>query len=422
MKLISIEPTPSPNTMKLNVDFKLEPGVRHSYTAAQVGAGSGLTSGETGRASGETGLTGEESRRTGGETRLTGGKTRTGAPSGGQVPPLIASLLAVPGVKGIFHTADFIALDRKGNADWAVILDDVRAVFGTGGVGDGAISVQADGFGEAHVRVQMFRGIPMQIRVQSGGQEFRAALPEKFTQAVTLAAGATMIRERMLEELGVRYGEPLDILAEISRELEAAYPAERLARLVEQAQAAGAVAPAPEQQAPLTAAELRLALQAADWRERYAALSRWKPEAADIALLAAALADTEMSIRRLAVVYLGDLRSPEAMPLLFTALRDSSGAVRRTAGDTLSDLGDPAAIGPMIDALQDANKLVRWRAARFLYEVGDETALEPLRAVAAGEREFEVRLQAEMAVARIESGEEAAGSVWQQMTRMREQG
>src|SRR5690606_11098381 len=96
-------------------------------------------------------------------------------------------------------------------------------------------------------------------------------------------------------------------------------------------------------------------------------------------------------------------------------------AVRRTAGDTLSDLGDPAATGPMIAALADANKLVRWRAARFLYEAGDESAVPALRK-AAEDEEFEVRLQAQIALERIERGEEAAGSVWQQMTAARSGG
>ncbi|MED4958692.1 virulence factor, partial [Paenibacillus macerans] len=40
--------------------------------------------------------------------------------------------------------------------------------------------------------------------------------------------------------------------------------------------------------------------------------------------------------------------------------------------------------------------------------------LEALRA-AADDPEFEVGLQARMAVERIESGEQAAGTVWQQM-------
>ncbi|MBW5448410.1 virulence factor [Cohnella sp. CFH 77786] len=376
MILLSIEPTPSPNSMKLNVDEKLAPGIRHDYKEDQAD----------------------------------------------QAPPLIARLLRIPGVKGVFRTADFLALDRKGNADWAAILLEVKEVFGEAGEGSAAGGApEAAGFGEAHVLVQMYRGIPMQIRVRSGGQESRAAMPERFSRAVTEAAGATMIRERKLEEFGVRYGEPQEILDEIVRELDAAYTDERLRGLIEQAKLAGPEAAPPAPPAPLSAEEVERAFRSDDWRERYAALERFKPEPEHVPLLAQALQDGQMSVRRLAVVYLGDLRTPETLPHLFAALKDPSAAVRRTAGDTLSDRGDPAAIGPMAEALGDANKLVRWRAARFLYEAGDETALEALRRVAAEEPEFEVRLQAEMAVARIERGEEAAGSVWQQMTRLREQ-
>ncbi len=376
MKLLSIEPTPSPNTMKLNVDVRLDPGVQLNYN--------------------------KDSKTT--------------------PPPLIAQLLAISGVKGIFQTADFLAIDRKGaGADWAAILDGVKNAFGMASDGVLAGASDAAGFGEAHVRVQMYRGIPIQIRVRSGGQEFRAAMSERFTAAVTEAAGATMIRERMLEDLGVRYGEPQEVLDEISRELDAAYSDARLRDLIEQAKAAGPEAPPPQPPAPLSGSEVMKALESQDWRERYAALERLKPEPEDLPVVAGALRDSQMSVRRLAVVYLGDLRTPESFPLLFEALKDSSGAVRRTAGDTLSDIGDPIAIAPMIESLEDSNKLVRWRAARFLYEAGDETALEALRRTTGSESEFEVRLQAEMAVARIERGEEAAGSVWQQMTRMREQ-
>ncbi|MFC4302335.1 virulence factor [Cohnella boryungensis] len=378
MKLLSIEPTPSPNTMKLNVDVRLDSGVQLNYSK----------------------------------------DSSTTAP-----PLLIVKLLEIPGVKSIFQTADFLAIDRKGpNADWAAILEGVKNVFGI--AGDGAFSssaADAAGFGEAHVRVQLYRGIPIQLRVRSGGQEHRAAMPDRFSQAVTEAAGATMIRERMLEDLGVRYGEPQEVLEEVKRELDAAYSETRLRDLVEQAKAAGPEAPPPAPPAPLDGDTVMKALESQDWRERYAALERLKPTPEDLPVVARALGDSQMSVRRLAVVYLGDLRTAEAFPLLFEALKDSSGSVRRTAGDTLSDIGDPIAIAPMIEALEDSNKLVRWRAARFLYEAGDETALEALLRTTGSETEFEVRLQAEMAVARIERGEEAAGSVWQQMTRMREQ-
>ncbi|QHW30883.1 virulence factor [Paenibacillus rhizovicinus] len=382
MKLIGIEPTPSPNTMKLNVDEKLAPNQRLSYAPADA----------------------------------------SGAPE-----PL-RSLLAIEGVRGLFRTADFIALDRKPGADWERILTAARALLQSGEAG-GAGNVggpgAADAFGEAHAFVQLYRGIPMQVRVRTPGGESRAAMPAAFTEAVTRAAAASMIRERKLEELGVRYGEPEEIAAELVRELEAAYPQERLEVLVEAALALGASAegeaPPAVRPAPLTAAQLTERLADADWSVRYEALNRTAPTPEMLPLLAQAIADDNASIRRLAVVYLGELRLPESMPLLFAALRDASASVRRTAGDTLSDLGDPAAVGPMIEALRDRNKLVRWRAARFLYEAGDDTAVEALEQ-AASDPEYEVSLQARIALERIQRGEEAAGSVWQQMTRSREGG
>ncbi|REE92758.1 HEAT repeat protein [Paenibacillus taihuensis] len=380
MKLTGIEPTPSPNSMKLNVDVKLPAGQRFSFAVADA----------------------------------------AGAPE-----PL-RSLLGIDGVRGLFRTADFIALDRKPGADWAAILDAARRVLGEDGSGGVSDSLGAgEAFGEAHTFVQLYRGIPMQLRVRTPGGESRAAMPAAFTEAVTKAAAASMIRERKLEELGVRYGEPDEIAAELVRELTAAYPQERLDALVAAALALGAegageggaagAAAAAVRPAPLSAAQLAERLASPKWSVRYEALSRTAPEPAMLPLLAKALEDDNVSIRRLAVVYLGELRLPEAMPLLFAALRDASASVRRTAGDTLSDLGDPAAIAPMIEALGDRNKLVRWRAARFLYEAGDESAVEALRAAAA-DPEFEVSLQARIALERIERGEEAAGSVWQQIT------
>lgn len=380
MKLISIEPTPSPNSMKLNVDEMLPRGRRLTYKTSEAN----------------------------------------------DAPELFRQLLQIKGVRSLFRTADFIALDRKPGADWAAILAEAGQLLQK----DNADGEQtgskgpSTSYGEAQVLVQMYRGIPMQVRVRMGDTEARSALPAQFGEAVSLAAGSGMIRERKLEEFGVRYGEPEEIAAEIVRELEASYPSERLETLVQAAIEQGqsgleeGASPAVVRPAPLTLEEAEEQFASTDWQVRYAALERYVSSVEGLPLLAKAIQDENTSIRRLAVIYLGDLRLPEALPYLFIALRDSSTSVRRTAGDTLSDLGDPAAIGPMIESLRDKNKLVRWRAARFLYEAGDETAIEALRE-AAHDSEFEIQLQAQMALERIERGEEAAGSVWQQMTAAR---
>ncbi|CAH8772998.1 virulence factor [Paenibacillus dendritiformis] len=377
MQLITIEPTPSPNSMKLHLDETLPAGVRRTYS--------------------------EDNRRS--------------------APPIIGQLLDIDGVKSVFHTADFIALDRYPNADWARILADVRDIFGQSQEesGQGEEWSAWTSFGEAQVYVQYFRGIPMQIRVQADNREERVGLSERFVKAVTEVASATLIKERKLSDYGIRYGELADIAREVEQELEAAYPEERLASLVRQAiEKAKSDEPFIEERRELTEEELAARLKDSDWRVRYAALDRMEPEASRLPLLAETLRDPQSQIRRLTVVYLGEIKTQECLPLLFEALRDASVSVRRTAGDTLSDIGDPAAIEPMIEALKDKNKLVRWRAARFLYEAGDERAVPALEE-AANDSEFEVALQARMALERIRSGEEAVGTVWQQMARLREQ-
>ncbi|MFY0546209.1 virulence factor [Brevibacillus sp. H7] len=375
MKLLSIEPTPSPNTMKLNVDERLPHGVQKDYRKDRMES----------------------------------------------APELIKRLLAIEGVTGVFHAADFLALERKSNADWQSILTQAREVFGE--AGDLPVltpNSEEKAWGEAQVYIQMFRGIPMQVKVTSGTEQVRAALPERFGKAAVMAGSASpnLIMERKWEEHGIRYGDLKEIGEEVAQEIDAAYPQERVERLVEQAMEANGQLPEPvEENKPVVTAEM---LDDPDWQKRYAALERMEPTEAQLPVLVKALHDPKSSIRRLAVVYLGMVGGDAVLPYLFEALKDESVSVRRTAGDTLSDLGDPKAIGPMCNALQDPNKLVRWRAARFLHEVGDESALPALRA-AQDDPEFEVRLQIKMALERIESGEAASGTVWQQMTKRNEQ-
>lgn len=382
MKIVSIEPTPSPNSMKLNMDESLPAGVRKTYMK----------------------------------------KNSTEAPDN------IQQLLAVQGVISVFHAADFIALDRTSKGDWQFILGKAREIFGeaqgsTSSNGVPLEQTQAEAaFGEAQVLVQMFRGIPLQVRVRAGNEEARVAMPERFTQAAVRAGTASpnLIKERKLEELGVRYGELKDIAGEVVQELDASYDDARVESLVSSAMLETDVPPSSEAtEEGQTGATLEQ-LRHSDWKLRYAALQKIQPSLETLPLLVHALQDENTSIRRLATVYLGDIKEPEVLPFLYRALEDDTPSVRRTAGDTLSDLGDPAAMPAMAKALKDRNKLVRWRAARFLYEVGDNSVLKDLQE-AADDPEFEVRMQVKIALERIEGGHAAEGSVWQQMTRRNEQ-
>ncbi|GAB7055873.1 conserved virulence factor C family protein [Paenibacillus sp. YK5] len=393
MNIISIEPTPSPNTMKINVTEKLPDGVRQTFTrdkAAEAQA------------------------------------------------PKLRQLLAIEGVKSLYRAADFIALDRTPKGDWPSILAEARAILGEAGSGISPVSAPSGAnqpgerisandaeeaaFGEVKVRLQHFRGIPLQVRVTNGLEERRDALPQRFSDAAIRAAAASpnLIKERSLDDWDTRYGELQEVLNDVVQELDAAYSDEQLEQLIAQAQEGPAQGEARELaktgRKTLSYEETERQLNAPDWKQRYAALQQIKPSDSTLPLLLKALEDEQANVRRLAAVYLGDLKDPKVLPYLYRALRDVSSSVRRTAGDTLSDLGDPAAQEAMIEALQDPNKLVRWRAARFLYEVGDEQALPALRE-AQDDPEFEVRMQVRMALERIEGGQAAEGSVWQQMAR-----
>jgi hypothetical protein len=374
MKILSIEPTPSPNSMKLNMDQALPNGQTYNVNKQNQD----------------------------------------------DAPDYIKKLITIDGVTGIFQVTNFIAIERNPKADWKVILPQVREVFEES-VTDANIeqpnqtSVD-DAFGEVNVFIQVFKGIPMQIKLTAGSEEVRVGLPERFKDAAMKAepSSANLVMERKWEEQGVRYGDLQEVGDDVAEEISAAYDDERLERLVAQAFKKETDPSGLEE--GISSSLVAERLNDSDWKVRYAALERMKLSEDEIPILEKALNDSKTSIRRLATAYLGDIGGSEVLPLLYKALKDKSAVVRRTAGDALSDVGDPAAIGAMTEALKDPNKLVRWRAARFMFEVGDETGIDALRE-AQDDEEFEVSLQIKIALERIEGGEEAEGSIWQQMTK-----
>ncbi|MFN7249791.1 MAG: conserved virulence factor C family protein [Anaerobacillus sp.] len=372
MKLVSIEPTPSPNSMKINLDTNLPNNQSYNFKKDEKD----------------------------------------------MAPDYLKSLLEIDGVTGVYQVTNFIALERHPKMDWKTILPQVRGIFGEKAeVVNQEESGPTDTFGELKVFVHMFRGIPIQIKIEDGDGEKRFGLPDRFKEAILKAQSAAdnLVKERQWKEFGVRYGDAEEVAKEVTEEIAAAYDQQRLDELVTAAFQKAEERPIRVQ---LSSEEVAEAFKGDDWKTRYAALDKMIPKQEDITLLAMALNDENTSIRRLAVVYLGMIEDEAVLPYLYKGLKDRSVTVRRTAGDCLSDLGNPKAIPAMIEALKDKNKLVRWRAAMFLYEVGDDSALNSLKA-AEDDPEFEVSLQIKMAIKRIESGEEAAGSVWQQMTNAR---
>ncbi|MEB2628407.1 conserved virulence factor C family protein [Peribacillus frigoritolerans] len=374
MKIKSIEPTPSPNTMKINLTEELLAGKSNNYKKDQAD----------------------------------------------QAPKLIRDLFTIEGVKGVYHVADFLAVERNAKYDWKDILVQIRQVFGEKTEEQNQQAALNEHYGEVTVAIQQFKGIPMQIKASDSQHEKRFALPEYFIKGIAAAQKEddNVVLLRKWKDYGVRYGDMEDIVKEVSDELIAAYPEDRINRLV-----AAAKEMVDTKEAILKRPKIKLTsemLNDESWEKRYQALEQMEdPTVDDIPVLDMALSDSKVSIRRLAVVYLGMIEDRKVLPSLYKALKDKSAAVRRTAGDCLSDLGFEEAMGEMSQSLSDKNKLVRWRAAMFLYEVGNETTLPYLKQ-AEQDPEFEVALQVKMAIDRIENGEEAKGSVWKQMTESRQ--
>lgn len=373
MQIKSIEPTPSPNTMKVILDQELPFGTAHNYRpdAAE------------------------------------------------DAPTEIQQILAIDGVKGVYHVADFLAVERNAKYDWVTILASVRQVFGEE-AGEAAQQVkEQDHYGEAYVHIQMFKGIPLQVKVFDSTEEQRFALDQRYVNAFQEVLGTSddddFILQRKWVDYGVRYGQLDEIGQSIVAEIEATYPAERLQELVQ-------AATEQREQVQLDKKRITVAdLAHEDWEVRFKLLDQIPdPTVEDLPMLAKALDDEKMSIRRLATVYLGMIEDVAVVPYLKRALQDKSASVRRTAGDCMSDLSLVEFEPAMIESLSDKNKLVRWRAAMFLYESGTEKALPALEA-AQDDSEFEVSLQVKMAIERISQGESAKGSMWRQMTEMRKQ-
>ncbi|AJD91240.1 hypothetical protein JMA_19230 [Jeotgalibacillus malaysiensis] len=374
MKILSIEPTPSPNTMKVIVDEALAGGTSNNYKKDDAE----------------------------------------------KAPDKIKKLLQIDGVKGIYHVADFLAVERHPKADWEAVLPEVRSVFGEENTSDHTEEKPDDHFGEVQVQVLQFKSIPLQIKLLTGDEEKRYGLPDYFANAMSEAQldGDNVVLQRKWKDFGIRYGDLDKIAQEVTDEILASYPSSRVQAIVEAAREAG---DHPVQSRDLKKVSAEMLKSCDTWQERYQLLEQIpEPEVNDIPMLNVALEDEKVSVRRLAVVYLGMIEDESVLPSLYKGLHDKNASVRRTAGDCLSDLGFPAAEEEMMKALADKNKLVRWRAAMFLYEAGTEKSLEALKA-AEEDPEFEVKLQIKMAIERIAEGQEAKGSVWKQMTEARKQ-
>ena len=389
MKLHSIETTPSPQCIKLNLD---EPITRKSLT-------------------------------------LSSNRDTPDAPQ------LARQLLEIEGVQEIFLNGDFITLTRNSRADWQSILTKVVGIIGLSeeavGFNFHALSLQenqavqpnlsnatSQNFGQVEVAIQVFRGIPVQVRaIAADGQQSRVALPDRFNQALQRVIQATQsdyIGERRWEATPSPYfGNPQEIAQTVVEEMVSLIDERELAQL-EVSAIANAEPPEPSQ----SSQQLLLdQLSHSDWKHRLKALQQIEVNPETFSAVVACLADERSTIRRWAAAILGGSEMLEAVePLSQVVLSDRTAIVRRTAGDALSDLGDESAISTMIQSLADPSPLMRWRAARFLNELGNHTAIEALRQAAAHETEFDVRTEMLTAQERIESGGAIQLPMWMRIS------
>ncbi|PTE43513.1 conserved virulence factor C family protein [Staphylococcus equorum] len=366
MEIVRVEPTPSPNTMKIVLSEKREDNKSNTYTAVAE-----------------------------------------------EQPHFINDLLAIEGVKSIFYVMDFLAVDKKPKFDWEDVLPNVTATLNED---QEEISepVPDEHYGEVKAEVLKFKGIPYQIKLTTSSEEKRKQLPEVYIDSMLAAQkdNDNIVFLRKWDDLGVRYGELDEIMSEVFEEITAIYPEERLKTLVQEALATNIVV--PEKQYHHVSLETYQA--ADDWKERLRMLKSFPtPTVQDFPLLGEAVSEEQkIPLRREAIVLLGMVEDKAVLPYLFKGLNDKSPAVRRTAGDCLSDLGFKQALPEMEKALNDSQKIVRWRAAMFIFDEGGPEQLESLRAHA-DDPAYEVKLQIEMAISRIENGDEALGSVWKQI-------
>ncbi|PNZ27897.1 conserved virulence factor C family protein [Staphylococcus rostri] len=367
MEIIKIEPTPSPNTMKIVISEKREDNQSTTYTEIN------------------------ESQ-----------------------PTFINHLLAVEGVKSIFYVLDFLAVDKMPKADWEDVLPRITATLNGEEVDTSQNAEAHTHFGEIKAEILKFKEIPYQIKLTTPTEEVRRQLHDRFVEAMTAAQlpGDNVVFLRKWHTLGIRYGSLDEVMDEVEEQVNALYPESELQQLVERAQQTTSAHIPQKQYQHVT---LDTYQQADDWKARLRMLTAFpKPTEDDYPLLAYALREEKVQLRREAIVLLSMIESKDTLPYLYEGLKDKSPAVRRAAGDALSDLGYAEALPEMSRALDDPHKIVRWRAAMFLFDEGGPEQLAALKAHQ-DDSAYEVRMQIEMAITRIEQGEAALGSVWKQI-------
>src|SRR5581483_9195690 len=172
MLLRSIETTPNPNSMKLNLSASVA-GKAATFTRATPGA-----------------------------------------------TPLVAKLLEIGGVESVFVCADFVTVNRDPRADWEPIIAAAKGVL-AGELTPTPPTVQPAGpaLGEVRVLVQTFRQVPIQVKATDGESEKRVAPSPRFgtvAREIQARSGGDYLKERSWVDRGVRYGPVEEVAASVA--------------------------------------------------------------------------------------------------------------------------------------------------------------------------------------------------------------
>src|SRR5699024_4775692 len=253
MEIIRIEPTPSPNTMKITVSEEKEDMKSATYRQASD-----------------------------------------------EAPEFINRVLELEDVTSVFHAMNFISVDKSPKADWETLIPEIENTFNAAN-NDSDVKkkpINRSPFGEVNVQVLTFKGIPYQIKLNDG-EEHRKQLGDRFVNAVTEATMPedNIIMGRKWEQNSTRYGTPEEVFTEVIEEINALYDEDTLDKLVEEAKSKQP--PSPKQYRKLSVQEFR---EAEDWKERLNLLDHMEnPTKDDYELLGLALQDEKMQVRRTAV-------------------------------------------------------------------------------------------------------------------------
>lgn len=117
--------------------------------------------------------------------------------------------------------------------------------------------------------------------------------------------------------------------------------------------------------------------------------------------IVAALDDSDMTLRREALLALGRLGTPEAQDLLRWYVYDPDAAVRAQSVQALAEVSGADRTNLLRQALQDTDSRVRRAAVDALARLGDQASAGELRTMLTGERDGEVLAAVAVALSRL---------------------